>query len=63
MHRCSAPEGRRREPWCLVVVGGSGRLLQVEEVGTAPQLLRLASQYSDLGLPVRTFTLSAIRFG
>lgn len=37
-------------------------VLQVED-STPPQLVRLASEYSELGLPARAYTLSSLRFG
>jgi hypothetical protein len=36
---------------------------QVDDVAAATQLVRFASEYSDLGLSARTYTLSSIKFG
>lgn len=39
------------------------RILQMDDLSQATQLARLASEYSDNGLPVQAYTLSQIRFG
>lgn len=37
--------------------------VQVDDVAAATQLVRFASEYSDLGLSARTYTMSSIKFG
>ncbi|GFH10685.1 uncharacterized protein HaLaN_06044, partial [Haematococcus lacustris] len=41
----------------------SVRVLQVDDVAAATQLLRFTSDYTELGLAVRAYTLSSVKFG
>ncbi|KAJ9519026.1 hypothetical protein QJQ45_026296 [Haematococcus lacustris] len=41
----------------------SVRVLQVDDVAAATQLVRFTSDYTELGLAVRAYTLSSVKFG